>query len=281
MARPPIDLGSGGALLDLRSFGRVARVTPTTKQAWTIAYTVRRAPEVMVKVSGGARTLGGVQAHFAYIGRDGELDVEVDHGFQFAGKGFEKQLVPDWDLDLLAHRRQDERSILGKRPSPKLVHNLIFSMPPGTPAKKVLAAVRKLAVNEFAFKHRYALVLHTDEAHPHVHLVVKAESEQGERLNIRKATLRQWRQQFAENLRELGISANATARAVRRRDPDAEERRHLPSGPAWRIDSPGAGVARSTRPFGGRRAAFCSWGAEARAHSSGGGDGMERYSTGP
>jgi hypothetical protein len=65
------------------------------------------------------------------------------------GKGFEKQLVPDWDLDLLAHRRQDERSILGKRRVPKLVHNLIFSMPPGTPPEKVLAAVRKLAVKEF------------------------------------------------------------------------------------------------------------------------------------
>jgi hypothetical protein len=78
MARPPIDLGSGGALLDLRSFGRAARVTPTKRQARTIAYTVRRAPELMVKVSGGARSLSGVQAHFAYIGRDGTLDVEVD-----------------------------------------------------------------------------------------------------------------------------------------------------------------------------------------------------------
>jgi hypothetical protein len=123
--------------------------------------------------------------------------------------------VPDWDLDLLAHRRQDEHSIIGKRRSPKLVHNLIFSMPPGTPPKKVLAAVRKLAVNEFALQHRYALVLHMDEAHPHVHLVVKAESEQGERLNIRKSTLRHWREQFVENLQELGIAANATERAVR------------------------------------------------------------------
>jgi predicted DNA-binding protein len=215
MARLPIDLGSGGALLDLRSFGRAARVTLTPKQARTIAYTVRRAPEVMVKVSGGARTLGGVQAHFAYIGREGELGVEVDHGFQLVGKGFEKLLVPDWDLDLQAHRRQDERSIIGKRRSPKLVHNLIFSMPPDTPPKKVLAAVRKLAVNEFALQHRYALVLHTDAAHPHVHLVVKAESEQGVRLNIRKATLRHWREQFAENLQELGVAANATERAVR------------------------------------------------------------------
>jgi hypothetical protein len=48
-----------------------------------------------------------------------------------------------------------------------------------------------------------------------VHLVVKAVSEQGERLNVRKATLREWRRDFAANLRELGVEANATERAVR------------------------------------------------------------------
>jgi hypothetical protein len=48
-----------------------------------------------------------------------------------------------------------------------------------------------------------------------VHVIVKAMSESGERLNIRKATLREWRRQFAANLRELGIEANATERAVR------------------------------------------------------------------
>jgi hypothetical protein len=37
------------------------------------------------------------------------------------------------------------------------------------------------------------MVLHTDQPHPHVHLVVKAMSEQGQRLNIRKATAREWR----------------------------------------------------------------------------------------
>jgi predicted O-linked N-acetylglucosamine transferase (SPINDLY family) len=102
-----------------------------------------------------------------------------------------------------------------RRKPVKLVHNLIFSMPPGTSPNAVLKAVKKLAVNEWALKHRYALALHTDEKHPHVHVVLKAMSEQGERLNIRKATLRAWRAQFAENLRELGVSANATERAVR------------------------------------------------------------------
>jgi|SRR5450631_938611 len=46
-------------------------------------------------------------------------------------------------------------------------------------------------------------------------MVVKAVSEQGVRLNIRKETLREWRREFARHLRALGIAANATDRFVR------------------------------------------------------------------
>ncbi len=88
-------------------------------------------------------------------------------------------------------------------------------MPAGTPAAGVLAASRAFAREEFALKHRYAMVLHTDQPHPHVHLVVKAMSEQGGRLNIRKETLQDWRRQFASHLRAQGIEANATKRVVR------------------------------------------------------------------
>jgi hypothetical protein len=59
------------------------------------------------------------------------------------------------------------------------------------------------------------MVLHTDHDHPHVHLVLKATSEDGVRLNIRKATLREWRRDFAAALRMHGVAANATERAVR------------------------------------------------------------------
>ena len=130
-------------------------------------------------------------------------------------KGFESDLVRDWNLDLEARARYTQRSIRVPRKPSKLVHNLIFSMPPGTPPPLLLKAVRKLARTQFGSDHRHALVLHTDEPHPHVHVIVEAMSEQGERLNIRKATLRQWRQEFAANLRELGVAANATERAVR------------------------------------------------------------------
>jgi type IV secretory pathway VirD2 relaxase len=91
----------------------------------------------------------------------------------------------------------------------------MFSMPPGTPPGKVLGAVRNFAREGFWSQHRYAFALHTDDAHPHVHLVLKAVSEQGVRLNIKKATLRHWRSEFARNLRLLGVEANTTERAVR------------------------------------------------------------------
>jgi hypothetical protein len=50
-------------------------------------------------------------------------------------------------------------------------------------------------------------------------------SEQGQRLNIRKATLREWRSELARHLRTQGIDANATERAVR-----GENRTHKTDG---------------------------------------------------
>lgn len=207
-----------GIFLDVVSYGRrgpgrTDRLSPA--QVDLISRTVRRVPEVMVKVSGGGTSPKAVAAHFRYIDRRGELEVETDEGEQLKGEGVEKQLAEDWDLDADA---ADLRSPYGGRPGrkpAKLVHNVVLSMPAGTPPDRLIAASRAFAREQFALKHRYAMVLHTDQDHPHVHLVVKAMSEQGERLNIRKATLREWRREFARHLRERGVAANATDRAVR------------------------------------------------------------------
>ncbi|HEY6640608.1 MAG TPA: relaxase/mobilization nuclease domain-containing protein [Povalibacter sp.] len=176
---------------------------------------MQRAPEVVVKVlSRASNDLGAAGKHLDYISRNGKLRLETDDGEQRGGR-IGIALLNDWDLDIDDARRQAALvATRGKQP-PKLVHKLMFSMPPGTPPDKVLAAVRNFAREEFWGQHRYAFVLHTDEDHPHVHLVLKAVSEQGVRLNIRKATLRHWRSEFARNLRLLGVSANATERAVR------------------------------------------------------------------
>jgi hypothetical protein len=187
----------------------------TPAQVEQIRRTVRRAPEVVVKVlPRDSNSLKAAGRHLDYIGRYGELELETDDREQLQGR-VGKALLEEWDLDIDDVRRQADLAATKGRKPPKLIHKLMFSMPPGTPPDMVLAAVRNFAREEFAFQHRYALVLHTDEPHPHVHLVLKAISEQGVRLNIQKATLRHWRGEFARHLRLLGVSANATERAVR------------------------------------------------------------------
>jgi hypothetical protein len=180
-----------------------------------IRRTVRRTPEVVLKVlPRNGNSLKAAERHLDYIGRYGELELETDDGDHLQGRVGEA-LLQEWDLDIDDVRPQaDLAATKGAKP-PKLIHKLMFSMPSGTPPDKVLAAARNFAREEFALQHRYALVLHTDEPHPHVHLVLKAISDRGVRLNIQKATLRQWRAEFARHLRLLGVPANATERAVR------------------------------------------------------------------
>jgi hypothetical protein len=219
MPRRLIEVGGGRPLLDVASYARRGpgrRDHLPQDEIELIMRTVRRTPEVMVKVlSRGGQDLKAIGRHLGYLNRGGEVDIETDDGQHLSGKGVEKDLLEDWDLDLEEHRRKAELGSWSNRSAPKLAHKLMFSMPAGTPPDKVLKAVKNFAREEFGLKHRYAMVLHTDEPHPHVHVVVKAVSEQGVRLHIRKATLREWRREFARHLRALGIAANATDRSVR------------------------------------------------------------------
>lgn len=213
-------LGRGEPLFDLVSHGRPGpgqRMYLSPGEIALIGRTVSRTPEVMVKVTGGAgsSTGRGVVAHFNYIGRGGDLEIETDDGERLVGKNAGRQLIRDWDLDMDEDRRWPQLFAVNRRKPPRLVHKIILSMPAGTPPKKVLAAVREFAREEFGREHRYAMVLHTDEPHPHVHVVVKAVSEAGVRLNISRETLRHWRREFARQLRARGVAANATERAVR------------------------------------------------------------------
>lgn len=219
MSRRTFRIREGEPLLDIVSYGRGGRSESggrlTAAQVEQIRRTVQRVPEAVVKVlPRDSNDLKAAGKHLDYIGRYGKLDLETDGGDRLQGR-IGKALLDEWDLDIDDVRRQGELAATQGRKPPKLIHKLMFSMPPGTPPENVLAAVRNFAREEFSGQHRYALVLHTDEDHPHVHLVLKAMSEQGVRLNIRKATLRHWRSEFARNLRLLGVPANATERAVR------------------------------------------------------------------
>lgn len=219
--------------LDLISRGRkgpsaLPLFNPSSSESMaSLQRTLDRVPEVMVKVTGGGRDPDTAEAHIDYIDRKGELEVLTDDGEALKGKDIADFIVKDWKLETVIHQRHREAPLPGEKDKrAKLVHNIVLSMPQGTPPQKVLEAAQFFARENFALNHRYAMVLHdpaTDPKrdktesgkNPHVHLVVKAVSETGERLYIRKDTLQIWREQFAQALRDRGVEANATPAAIR------------------------------------------------------------------
>jgi hypothetical protein len=171
----------------------------------------------MVKVTGGGTNAGAVKAHLDYISRKGRLEIEADSGDRIA-RDQQKAFLAEWHLELSVGQYRKARNGQPAPRATRLVKNIVLSMPSPTPPEKVLAAARVFALEKFGGQHRYAMVLHTDQQHPHVHLVVKAEDNYGRKLHIDKQMLRVWREDFARLMREQGIAANATPRFVRGRN---------------------------------------------------------------
>lgn len=174
------------------------------------ATVVRRAPQVMVKVTGGGRCMRAIAAHFRYISKNGKLEIQDDRGESIRGPQAVRDLAEDWRFggSLIAEDIEEGGS--------REAFNIMLSMPRGTDPLAVHHAAREFAVAELA-GHKYVMVLHDHQANPHVHVSVRAESRMGKRLNPRKADLGRWRETFAEKLRELGVEAEASRQATRGR----------------------------------------------------------------
>lgn len=168
------------------------------------AATVRKTPEVMVKISGGGKDLRSIKAHLDYISRNGEVELEDEQGRIHSGMEEVRAVRDDWR----------GAGIPAERGTRKEAFNIILSMPPGTDRASVRAAASEFAKQLFS-GHQYVFAEHADEKHPHVHLVVRAVDVDGVRLNPRKAELQRWREVFADKLKDQGIEANATPRTIR------------------------------------------------------------------
>ncbi len=201
------------------------------------ATVVRRAPQVMVKVTGGGRGMRAIAAHFRYISKNGRLDIEDERGETMRGKDTLPELADDWRFGgTLIEDVGDRREAF----------NIMLSMPRGTDPASVQWAAREFAQIELA-DHKYVMVLHDHQANPHVHISVRAESKHGRRLNPRKTDLHRWRETFAAKLRERGIEAEATRQATR------GVGRHYPE--LWQVKAREDGRLLKTPPTAKRGAA--------------------------
>jgi hypothetical protein len=199
-----------------------------------LARTLRRTPEVMIKITNkasSAQGIGAVRRHLRYISRNGQVELEDQNGDRIAGAEAVRDLVQTWQFGGWGMPEASAR---------REVFNILLSMPPGTNRQAVRDAARDFAAIEFGDGRAYVFAAHDDEAHPHVHLSVQVRGPDGRRLNPRKQDLRRWRERFAEQLRANGVDANATPRRVRgetRRYPTQGVRHMLERGEApkyWR-----------------------------------------------
>ncbi|MGE4049706.1 MAG: conjugal transfer protein TraS [Piscinibacter sp.] len=215
-----------------RLSGEAARQRAAAIRKRIEATVVRRAPQVMVKVTGGGRGMRAIAAHFRYISKNGRLEIEDQRGETMRGKDTLHDLADEWrfggslipDDAEPGHRRE--------------AFNIMLSMPRGTDPLAVQRAAREFAQAELA-DHKYVMVLHDHQANPHVHISVRAESRHGKRLNPRKADLHRWRETFAEKLRGHGVEAEATRQATRGKSRNYD--------PLWRIKAREDGRLRDGR----------------------------------
>ena len=196
------------------------------------ATAVRRAPQVMVKVTGGGRGMKAIAAHFRYISKNGRLDIEDERGETVRGKESLPELADDWRF---GGSLIEDTAEAGQR---REAFNIMLSMPRGTDPLTVQKAAREFAQIELA-DHKYVMVLHDHQANPHVHISVRAESKHGKRLNPHKADLHRWRETFAEKLRDHGVEAEATRQATRGRNRNFD--------PLWRVKAKEDGRLRTSR----------------------------------
>lgn len=202
--RPPIDvrraritppvLRPPGRPGDVAAYGQLARI-------------VRRAPEVVVKITGKTTDAGHLQRHLDYISRNGKLVLEGPDGERLEGRAAVKDRAEAWAAELALEP--------GRRRDRPVSRSVVLSMPAGTDAARLHDAARAFARDVFGDRFPYVFALHDEGRQPHVHLTVRALGADGTRLNPRKADLEVWRQKFAQALRDRGVEAEASPRRAR------------------------------------------------------------------
>lgn len=197
-----------GAALDSPVKPKRNRVKDIEAAKAKIRRTVRKAPEVLVKVSGGVKGGQHLKSHMDYITRNGRIEAENERGQMIQTRDQLREEHRHW-VEQLGKPRKNERDTL----------NLVLSMPAGTDPEAVRKAAREFAKEQFS-NHQYLMALHCkendkDTKNPHVHLTVKTRGLNGERLHPRKADLQEWRESFAEKMRQQGYEAEATPRRSR------------------------------------------------------------------
>jgi hypothetical protein len=175
-------------------------------KARNIKSVVRKAPEVMVKITGKSYGLASVKRHLDYISRNGKVGLTDESGNQLEGR-----------KDVEDYRRQLKAAQIPESSGKREFLHVMFSMPSGTSTRAMRESVAQFCREEYSNR-RYVMALHEDTEQTHVHVCVSTRDiyrADEPRLSPRLNDLFRWRQGFAEKLRDEGVDAAASYRQHR------------------------------------------------------------------
>ena len=136
------------------------------------ATVVRRAPQVMVKVTGGGRGMGAIAAHFRYICKNGQLRIEDDRGVVREGKEADQGIgyLEDGTMVVVEGGRRYLNQFITTRPADREKYSREFRIfPPGAEMRWVSTEAVSRALPDGSIVIEGVLVDQTD--------VVKAKEE--------------------------------------------------------------------------------------------------------
>ena len=167
-----------------------------------------RGKEAVIKISGNSKNLDSFKRHIEYITRDYELPLYDDEGNIYEGKDEIKEYIELYNIDGAIPEYENTN----KRERREVL-NFVFSMKEHhtTPKDKLIEAVIK-SIKEKYPDNPACFSFHGDTDNPHIHCDLKIQDINGKRIDVKIADLHKLRQDYAKNLRDLGIEAYATRR---------------------------------------------------------------------
>lgn len=160
--------------------------------------------EVMVKITGNAKTAKGIKNSINYISRDADLKLRDDEGREYDGG---KDMSDAYDYMI----SPEDRLRIDDDKNPNISHNMMFNTNAvvGVSQEDMLDSVQSVIKEKYP-DNRFIMAYHNDTDNPHVHVVLRIPDNSGVRINIRKADLRDLRSGFAHKLQEKGYNVKAT-----------------------------------------------------------------------
>ena len=162
--------------------------------------------EVILKITGGARSKKGIQNAVAYISKDWQAEIVDSNGISYKTKEDIDDAVGLLQGNVVTSIKPDSKP-------EKLTHNLVFSasIAAGVKREDMLQATIKTLKEKYPDNY-FVCAYHDDTEKPHVHVVFNIHKDDGRKINIRNKDFHEIRREFCHKLVEQGYDLKASRR---------------------------------------------------------------------